>query len=137
MSTPFKLKYKNKSFPFKNIGDSLKKKYGGKKQTTNKEGKLKHPDVVGVPDGPTPTQEERSNLQELVKFDPKKKGSPPLKKTTNIPEDTNVGGSGKKTSGKYKGMSNSREDYTSASNWNKRHSTWLNKSKAGKKKNSK
>ena len=80
MSTPFKLKYKNKSFPFQNIGDSLKKKYGGKKQTTNKEGKLKHPDVVGVSDGPTPTQEERSNLQELVKFDPKKKGSPPLEK---------------------------------------------------------
>jgi len=79
-NAPFKMNYNKSSFPFKNIGDSLKKKYGGKKQTTNKEGKLKHPDVVGVSDGPTPTQEERSNLQELVKFDPKKKGSPPLEK---------------------------------------------------------
>ena len=114
MNTPFKLK----PFPgFKarpNVSDSLKKKYGGKKQTTNKEGKLKHPDVVGVPDGPTPTQEERSNLQELVKFNPKKPGSP---LTTNMPEDTNVGGSGKETSGKYKGMSNNPKDYTSTHNF--------------------
>ena len=114
MSAPFKMKYNNSSFPFKNIYNSLKKKYGGKKQTTNKQGKLNHPDVVGVPDGPTPTQEERSNLQELVKFNPKKPGSP---LTTNMPEDTNVGGSGKETSGKYKGMSNNPKDYTSTHNF--------------------
>tara|TARA_R110002051_G_C8363264_1_gene442256 strand:+ start:211 stop:447 length:237 start_codon:yes stop_codon:yes gene_type:complete len=60
-----------------------------------------------------------------------------LKQTTNMPEDTNVGESGQETSGPYKGMPNNREDYPSASTWNNRHSAWLNKSKAGKKKTSK
>ena len=134
MSTPFKMK----PFPgFKNVGDSLKKKYGGKKQTTNKEGKLNHPDVVGVPDGPTPTQEERSNLQELVNFDPKKPGSPPLKFAANIPEDTNVGGSGKETSGKYKGMSNNPKDYTSTHNFVNRHVHYAKKNRLKAKKKSK
>ena len=108
MNTRFKLK----PFPgFKarpNVSNSLKKKYGGSEQTTNKKGKFKYDAPKGL------NQEERSDLQKLRNFNPKKKGSP---LATNIPEDTNVGGSGKKTSGKYKGLSNDPKDYTSTYNF--------------------
>ena len=117
---------------FKNIGGSLKDKYGGSEQTTNKEGKFKYDAPKGL------TQEQRSDLQKLRKFDPKKPGSPSFfKKTTNIPEDTNVGGSGKETSGKYKGMSNNREDYTSTYNFVNRHVHFAEKNRLKAKKNSK
>tara|TARA_R110002074_G_scaffold1042_2_gene6291 strand:- start:541 stop:759 length:219 start_codon:yes stop_codon:yes gene_type:complete len=62
---------------FKNIGGSLKDKYGGSEQTTNKEGKFKYDAPKGL------TQEQRSDLQKLRKFDPKKPGSPSFFKKTH------------------------------------------------------
>ena len=128
MNTRFKLK----PFPgFKarpNVSNSLKKKYGGSEQTTNKKGKFKYDAPKGL------TQEERSDLQKLRNFNPKKKGSP---LATNIPEDTNVGGSGKETSGKYKGMSNNPKDYTSTHNFVNRHVHYAKKNRLKAKKKSK
>ena len=128
MNTRFKLK----PFPgFKarpNVSNSLKKKYGGSEQTTNKKGKFKYDAPKGL------TQEERSDLQKLRNFNPKKKGSP---LATNIPEDTNVGGSGKKTSGKYKGLSNDPKDYTSTHNFVNRHVHYAKKNRLKAKKKSK
>ena len=128
MSTPFKLK------PFPglkarpNVSNSLKKKYGGSEQTTNKKGKFKYDAPKGL------TQEERSDLQKLRNFNPKKKGSP---LATNIPADTNDGGSGKETSGKYKGMSNDPKDYKSTSLWVNRHVHYAKNNRPKAKKKSK
>ena len=128
MSTPFKLK------PFPglkarpNVSNSLKKKYGGSEQTTNKKGKFKYDAPKGL------TQEERSDLQKLRNFNPKKKGSP---LATNIPADTNDGGSGKETSGKYKGMSNDPKDYESTSLHHNRHVHHAKKNRLKAKKKSK
>jgi|TARA_R110000787_G_scaffold185076_1_gene296855 hypothetical protein len=136
MSTPFKMKYGNSSFPFRT--DLTKKTGLGPKATPKKE-------VPGDVDL-SPGFEDPIKIQKLQRegltpssqtFVPKKKSSPTLKKTTNIPEDTNVGGSGKETSGKYKGMSNNREDYTSTYNFVNRHVHFAEKNRLKAKKNSK
>ena len=62
MTTPFKMNgHTLQGIKQKNIGEELKKKYKGKEQTTDKEGKLNH----GAPKGLT--QEQRSDLQDIIK----------------------------------------------------------------------